>query len=1188
VPTPESISPIDRRRRRIRWWIGCAVVLAAAAVAWHAVERAVDLEQYHRALEAELSRVTGLPVAIGRLDLALRPIPCVSVIDLEIGSGDFRLVSSRVDVYPAFHALLSRHLDILGLGFDELVLTIPPTVESAQRALRETWSHANEALETNEPSGGALGFIETVEVHTIGADDVRLRLGADSPDVLLASLKLRGLTSDQLELSLDAAIPDSAARADGTLMVPLDRSWPSGIRGRLDLRELRPQRFFDLPRLLHAQWRARVDVTAPTPDSVRVDVEGEFAGEEQGALGGTVTGRAQFPGETPPTAEFDVTGDGLNLHAAAKISDETTLRIDRFVASGASLARMLALLESRNAKAFSKPGATLTARNLAFAFGRDAIPRLVDGEIEMRGLGFEWNGHVLADDLRLDGSLAEGALVVNDLRGGPLALHGTLTPGPAWDHLDLALAGTLGLEDTWVQALAGTDSLRAASGTLRIETLTGRLPPAPEAASLTIGAHLSDGSIRIVTADVDESVSDIALDVSSRESRVYVEGRARSPGIGALELSTTLDPARPAARGSLTADAGSFSRFVADPDLRSEVTPLLRAYGWSRMEFDVGPSDVAGEVATLRLDRVEAPRITARIGLRDDPEERLGDVEMTAVVPADGLAGWLPEAVQATGAARIDLRHSTADRSFDLDADLTDLGVATGRLIEKQPGEVLKVRVDGSTRADGWEPRRLDAKGAEGSLSVGLEAGGIVAPDLDVDLSQWDFLLVDTARASGRIRGAISTPARSATLVLADVAFQLSPDVGVDAIDGGIEIDGDDWNLREIRIRGAQSEALLSAVRTGDRLDGRLEGAGLDVDLFRALYGEIDALRPEAPPAPESSHVSGAFAIRLDRVGYGRSEARDLRATIALEDGDASVDDLAFETYEGRVAGKIAIDTRDAQPPLLSVDLDISDVSGRFLDDMFADEPRGVRGRFNGKLAIAAPVRDDWKSMLASADGFLTATARDGSFGRIRIATKILTVLRATETFRLKPLAWKDDGLVFDTTDAEVALDQGRLTLDRFELDSTSYRMTASGHIDFRKQESRVPIEVNVTQGLTGVLGRLPVAHAVLEIAKVRMVATGSPYDLKVGMASMKDQLVGAGTAAPKAAIKRIGDALRRPRVPGADAAVTPSEVVGTPPESDRPEPEAAAAPDSESVEPETPDSAPSEPAADPTDDAEG
>jgi hypothetical protein len=60
------------------------------------------------------------------------------------------------------------------------------------------------------------------------------------------------------------------------------------------------------------------------------------------------------------------------------------------------------------------------------------------------------------------------------------------------------------------------------------------------------------------------------------------------------------------------------------------------------------------------------------------------------------------------------------------------------------------------------------------------------------------------------------------------------------------------------------------------------------------------------------------------------------------------------------------------------------------------------------------------------------------------------------------------------------------------------------------------------------------VAGDALKIVNVRLIATGSPWDMDLSVASIQDQLIGAGMAGPKAVIKGVRDALEllRPATP--------------------------------------------------------
>ena len=111
--------------------------------------------------------------------------------------------------------------------------------------------------------------------------------------------------------------------------------------------------------------------------------------------------------------------------------------------------------------------------------------------------------------------------------------------------------------------------------------------------------------------------------------------------------------------------------------------------------------------------------------------------------------------------------------------------------------------------------------------------------------------------------------------------------------------------------------------------------------------------------------------------------------------------------------------------------------------------------------------------------------------------------------------------------------------------------MSATGELNFREDTSRVPIEVNAIRGITSLVERVPVAGDALKIVNVRMVATGSPYDMQVRVASIQDQLIGAGLAGPKAVIKGVRDVMGlMRRAGGGQPAPSPEAVPAPSPEA--------------------------------------
>ena len=85
-------------------------------------------------------------------------------------------------------------------------------------------------------------------------------------------------------------------------------------------------------------------------------------------------------------------------------------------------------------------------------------------------------------------------------------------------------------------------------------------------------------------------------------------------------------------------------------------------------------------------------------------------------------------------------------------------------------------------------------------------------------------------------------------------------------------------------------------------------------------------------------------------------------------------------------------------------------------------------------------------------------------------------------------------------------------------------------------------IEFDALRGVSSILQPIPIAGDALKVAHVRLLASGSPYQMKLSVASFRDQVVGASMAVPNATVTRIRDALdllkSRPKAadPGGEA----------------------------------------------------
>jgi hypothetical protein len=777
--------------------------------------------------------------------------------------------------------------------------------------------------------------------------------------------------------------------------------------------------------------------------------------------------------------------------------------------------------------------------------------RVTSGVLQAHGVDLVWQEAPIARDLHLDVRAAEGALRIAELRGGPIDLRGAITPDSAAKRVALDLTGTLALDETLLHALGAPEAIRTARGAIAIQELRAELPaPAEGSTRYSARAELSGGSLQYETEGISEALSGIGVKISGDSAALRFEANAVGATIGAVSASADLDPAAGNASGTLRFAAAN-ADFLRNPASRARYGRVLSAYSGAPIAFELKSDAEIPNLRRIRFERALAPHLNAALVLRaDPPDDRLRDLDIAADLPGDALVGFLPRIASANGIGSLRVRRSEGGAAFFAEADLTGCGIADGDYLDKKPGELLRVRVEGNAGAQ-WQARKLTIAGEQGSFDLPIGDDGITASNVQIDLAAFSFLLIDGAHASGRLLLTLDTTTESVRVQLVGVAISLAPELGVDEANGTIAVAGHDWGITALRVRGARSDATFDIAVKQSKLVGALRGNRVDAKFVRAVIEQQQALRPVEHEPDTSPPTAGELLVAVDRVEYGRAEGTQFAATIQFDKDHIHARNIAFQVTEGRVAGSLDVVTHahTPEPPRIDLALEFKDLSRHFIDDLFEEEHIGKPGSYTGKLRFAAPLHGDMKAMMPDASGSLVAIGRDGTFiGRLGLSTKILTVLRSTEALRMRLPAFRDEGLVFDTLTFDFAIDQGRMEIRKFDLQSISYVLNASGEANFREETARVPIEVNAIHGVTSLVERVPVAGDVLKIVNVRLVATGSPWDLQVRIASITDQLTGAGLAGPRAVIKGVRDVLDLMRSGNGTSEPVPAETV--PPET--------------------------------------
>jgi AsmA-like C-terminal region len=1158
---------VTAQQKRSRWRAfarGSLIAFALAAIGWQVAKRAIDVGQYRPRVEAALAVFTGLPVAIGSLELAWHPVPCLSAYDVSIGEGDFHAVTARLDVFPRLLALLRWRVEIARIELVEPAVTLPAARADLESQWRSLLAHVEAARGKSVPAGDPSAGMK-FRIDELLAESAMLRFGQADENPIVTSLSATGIGGEQIEFALEADVPSTGAHAEGTLRIPAQQG--GEVAGDLAIHGVQPHAFVELPELAHSDWQMQAELNGKLGEELALSVDGSFEPLTELAIGGTFTGHARIAPDGKTRAELEVGGEGLAISATAWLfaGDRSRVRVKKLSAEGEALTALLAAIVRDPVRVSAARGAALDLHD--FQVSLAGPPQIASGELEAHGLEVGFRGAPIARDLKLDVRAAEGAFRIAELRGGPIDLQGAITPGDEKRRPALDLTGTLALDDALLHALGAPELIRAVHGAIALEQLRVELPGvAPASMALVVRGRIAGGSVQLENETIAETISGVELALTGDAQALQFDARGVGATLGPIHANAAIDAAAGSAHGEISF-AGASGDFLRDPGARTRFSPLVRAYSGAPFAFEIQSEPGPPSLRRIRIERAAAPQVNAALVLRaEPPEDPLRDLDVAADLPAEVLVGFVPGEARATGVGALRVRRSEGGAGFFAELDLAKAGLAVGPYLDKTPGEVLRVRVEGEVGVSHWIPRKLIVAGEKGALELPIGEHGVAARDVEVDVAAFSFLLADGGRASGRVKLDLDTATEAVAVQLSDVELWVSPALGVDQANGEIAVAKHDWGLHGLRVKGGGSDATIDLAVKDARITGALRGERVDAGFVKAILDEERALHPtDHEPGPP---VSGELTIALERVGYHRAEGQRFAARVEFAQDDIHVRDLGFLVGEGRVTGRGDIDLRKPEPPLLDLDLDFTGISRHFLDGLLDEELRAKPGTYEGKLRYTAPLRSNLRDMMPDASGSLVGIGRDGVLiGRLGLSTKIVTVLRSTEALRLRFPAFEDEGLVFDTVKADLAMNEGVLQVRRLDLDSISYAMSASGEVNFREDRTNVPIDVNGIRGITSLIERVPVAGDALKIVNVRLVVTGSPWDTQVSVASIQDQLISAGLAGPRSMIKRVRDVLDLMRstggtpapVPGAEAQPPAGSPKGTPAE---PEPQVAPAPE--------------------------
>lgn len=1173
-PKPFKARPKFRLARNIL--IGLAGLILLLAVAWFFLEQYVQIETYRPMLEAKIEDAAGLPASIGELDLAFAPLPVIRADGITVGEGNFRLQAERAELWPDLGELLHREVRVTRIDLARLAVVVPSDPAELKQRFRAI------AERMSRKRGGRIRF----NVDRIQAQRATLYLDEVGTPLFTGDIDVRDVLSPTPAARIDAAVVAlrDEVKAGGDIHVQ------RGPRGK-------GIESFGGSFSIDGLHLAKVVENVKAPRVV-IDVDGRFSGKETRSLSIGLSGKVE------PAEDAKALGESLEGPFAAKaVWDGSNLRLENieWEADGLDIAAADVVRTEEGLYGISIPAAAvgrltldplfarIPGKSLRLEPGRSAVlklegfkagfapkhtPNLQEGRVTLSGISvLNEQGKPLFQDVQGVATLDDNIIRIEELEGGGVGVVGTVTPDFEARRAAIDLSGGVALSRAALAPFIPVERIRDLKGTVKLNRIAGTFGGGgglPE--DFVIEGATEDARLALQTEQFTDVFAPIAATFTTQGKAVEMTVKATSEKMGPAEAAGRYVIEDRTWKGTFTTDLQrTVTPFLTKESMRKVVPALLAPYGVST--FDVTATFPAGKRRDMafRLERQGDPALNAELALlgKEGGGFRLGDLQGTAAIPLATSDAYLPQSVQAEGTAGLVFRRSAQQKTFEAQIDLAQASVAAGEYIRKRGGEPATAVVAGEASDDRWGAQTLVVSVAGETARGVWRENRLVFPELNLDAGRLSALLREGTQATGAVQGTAAFNPTQADVLLRNVALTYRPGVSVESLNGRVVYTAERLAFDNLTVRGANSVATVSLARENGAWRGDVNAAQLDINAITELQ-RAARTREEAPAQPaagakaEGGGFHGRVDVRAEQLIYRKAVFNDVRASVIGEGNRITVPSLSLRPEQGVATAEVVVARENAGAPWVVVGkADLDGIGASILDGLVFKEPRGLTGQVSGQLAFRIPMLPDTPPVNA-ASGEAVLKAKDGSFGRMGIATKILNVMRTAEIFRLRMPSIQDEGLTYDTAEFTGKMTEGVLRIDDFALERPSFGLAAEGIVNFPKDEMRVEVNVFPFQTVTGLAERVPIiGRAVSELKKLTplgIVAQGSPFDPTVmpgavvpGAQAATPEEAQAGEETAEAEAPAEPEATAETEAPPAAESEAPAETAAQEPAMDQP-----------------------------------
>jgi hypothetical protein len=1140
----------SRYRFRLRKWpliIGC--VFVAAAGVWKVAEYVLDVNQHRRRVVEIIQKRTGLPAEIGELDLRLLPWPSLKVNDIVVGEGEFKAECTSVAVHPNFGKLLTGNIEASSVQAAGVKITVPKETP----ILRERIAAVQAKLAEPQPDSGFKISIQEVSaskarVFLAGSEVPFATFDVDAGDVLGTHIPVSIISS----LSLFGA----DARIKGDVVVDTNDAGQRGISGQVEVTNGSLSGLTADPNAGLVRFNALGTIKAPTLASIECDITGETTPAADApayakSLAGTIKAKAWLKEGGIYINDFVWDSDDLDLRADVTRHPDGVLAcnvIEAHLKRG-GVAELASYARNDRFVVDAKEGATADATDLVFGLDAAGEPKLSQGLVTFSGLDLVTvDGKLVESGLRGALELKDGQLHVKELKGASTSFKGTISPDLAKKVVAIDLSGNASISREKLAVIAPLDAIEELKGEISITRLAGTfgggsgLP-----ADLVMEGALDKGFVKFRTEAVQDVFSPVTASFTTSTDGIVTDAKIEGAKLGPMACNGRFDFARRQWAGHATLDvARVVMPFLKTEETRTRLQPVLESYGTSTFAAtaQLPVSDTDG--AVVKVTRDGTPALTATVALLPKDKRWIpGDISASGQVEMASFAALMGSQASVSGLAPIQFSRLLRDQSLVLSADLTPCRITAGQLIEKSSGVAASVEIHGPATEELWGAESFSANVLGQTIEGKLVGDRVQVPSIKLDLSPLSPVLAQGGSMSGQLTGAFSTNPSEFSLALAHVAIAVSDALAIDSIDGTIEYGGGSLILDNVRMRGANSDCTVDMRDQGGTWKGGLKGPKVDANALLALAGTASAFTATstatkgAVAEPVSKPLRAEFAVAADMLYYKRAQFSAVHADVTMDGPSVQVRNLTLVPYSGAITGQADITLpKDSNPVYVDAALKLDAIDARVLDEVSPLEPRGFKGALSGTVNFRGPIPATG-SPLATGSGEIQLTGNKGSLGKMGMATKLLAALRTTELLTLH-LPSMEDGLTYDTLNAELNMVKGQMAVNAFTLENRSMNIVAGGNIDWAADNANMKIIVYPLEGITSLIEIVPVVgNAAKDRFGLKFDVTGpvtSPdvklaagqdlRRLKVDVKSGKEIVEGVKGKTVDKAVEKIGNAI--------------------------------------------------------------